>query len=487
MAFTTNAALNQSTAISIPQADTAYLDIDFFIKRPDLLGKVFDSWDNKGFVDMLALTGREELITSETFSNYESGLLPRSVSFATVTSATAGGAVVTLTGDSMTTVNSATGPVSRSPLKENDIIKLPGRQEAFVQIKSSVNGGASGAATTYTLVKSDNSSDAAFDLGAYLTSVAGSGQRFAITSAAFSEGSYEALEGVETPMVRYTGQLQICKTHSEITGSAAGDRFEIPLANSNGSNYWYSKQRIEQGLNHRMNEGLQMLTGKGGNFIDKNGKKVKTSMGLEGFVRSYGNVYDYASTGFTAADLDALTARIKTIMGGTEYQWIMGSDLYRQVASVIRTLPGLQGGAIRYDMFGKSDASAKALDLGFNSIIWNGITLHLQESPVYNHPELLGLAGYNYTKQGFLIPGAKTRITGSDNGVSTPLMGNMGADADSLRIRYKQDINGRSRRYFSYDRDITTTGFDTTKHEIISHCGLQMVGLRRFILVQMGA
>ena len=481
--------MNTSNAISIPQADTAYLDIDFFIKRPDLLPKVTESWDNKGFTEMLMLTGREEVIYSETFSNYESGLLPRSVSIATVTSPTTGSAVLTLTNDSYTTVGSLAGPTARSPLMENSIMKLPNRREAFVKIKSGVgtNGGATGAATTYTVVKSDLSDDAAFDLGAYLTTFAAGGQRFAVTSAAFAEGSYEALEGVEAPMVRFTGQLQICKTHSEITESAAGDRFEIPLANANGSKFWYSKQRVEQGLDHRKNEGLQMLTGKGGNFIDKNGKKVKSSMGLEGYVRAYGNVYDFPSTGFTVADLDALTTRIKLIMGGTEYQWIMGSELYRQVGVVLRNLPGLSGGGIRYDMFGKSDAAAKAIDYGFNSIIWNGITLHLQESPVFNHPELLGLPGYDYNSMGFLIPGAKTRITGSDNGVSVGLQGNVNADADSLRIRYKVGTNGDSRRYKTYDRGAEVTGIDATKHEILSHCGLQMVGLRKFILTQKGA
>ena len=483
MAFSTNAALNTSSALSIPQADTAYLDIDFFIKRPDLLGKVFQSWDNKGFVDMLMLTGREDVIYNETFSNYESGLLPRSCSILAATLPTATSVVVTLTSDSMTTVGSLTGPIARSPLKENDILKAYDRNEAFVQFKSSVNGGATGAATTYTLT----TTNAGFNIGAYFTAAAGTGQRFAIVSAAFAEDSDEPTEGVEVPMVRFTGQMQICRTHSAITGSAAGDRFEIPLANADGSKYWYSKQRIEQSLNHRMNEGLQMLTGKGGNFIDKAGKTVKTSMGLEGYVRTYGNVYDYPSTGFTANDLDALTARIKTIQGGVEYQWILGSDLYRQVGSVIRNFPGIAGGGVRFDLFGKSNAAAKALDLGFNSIIWNGITLHLQECSVYNHPELLGITGYNYLSQGFLIPGAKTAITGSDNGVSAMMSDSVSADADSLRIRYKLDVNGTSRRYRTYDRGIEVTGRDRTIHQILSHCGLQMVGIRKFILTQKGA
>ena len=178
MPFSTNAGLNVSTAISIPQADTAYLDIDFFIKRPDLLPKVFESWDNKGFTEMLMLTGREEVIYSETFSNYESGLLPRSVAIATVAvGQTADTAVVTLSNDSYTTVGSLVGPTARSPLMENSIIKLPNRREAFVRIKSSVNAGATGAATTYTLGKSDLADDVAFNLGAYMVTLAGSGQR----------------------------------------------------------------------------------------------------------------------------------------------------------------------------------------------------------------------------------------------------------------------------------------------------------------------
>ena len=483
MAFTGNAPQNVAANFVTPVADTAYLDFDYFAKSPDLIKTVYESWDNKGFVDMLALTGREEVVRSETFSNYETGLLARSFAVQTATSPTAGSVIITLTSDSLTTVNSTTGPIARSPLMENFTIKLPNRKEAFVQFKSSVNGGATGAATTYTLVKSDLAADAAFDLGAYFVSVAGTGQRFSGISSAFGEDTDEALEGIENPMTRYVGYLQIVKSHSAITGSAAGDAWNVTLPG--GVNRWYSKQRLEQGIHHRQQEGMQMIVGAGGKFKDKSNKVVQTSMGLEGYLRSYGNIYDYAPTGFSAADLDALTNRMKTIMGGTEYQWIMGSALHAAVSTVIRNIPGLTNGGIRYDSFGKSNAAAKALDLGFNSIIWNGITLHLQETSVFDHPELLGLAGYNYTNMGFLIPGAKQRITTSDNGVSASFGGSV--DAESLRIRYKEDVGGKSRRYLTYDRGIEITGRDRTNHECLSHCGLQMVGLRRFILVQKGA
>lgn len=483
MAISFNAPMNTAASLVLPVADTGYLDFDYFAKNPDLIKTVYQSWDNKGFVDMLALTGREEVVHSETFSNYEAGLLARSFAVATATSPTAGSVVITLTADSLTTVNSTTGPIVVSPLMENFTIKLPNRKDVFVQSKSSLNGGPTGAATTYTIIKGDLAADAAFDLGAYFVSVAATGQRFAGISSAFGEDTVEALEGIENPITRYVGYLQIVKSHSAITGSAAGDAWNVTLPG--GVNRWYSKQRLEQGINHRQQEGMQMIVGAGGKFLDKTGKRVQTSMGLEGYMRSYGNIYDYASTGFTAADLDALTSRMKAIMGGTEYQWIMGSALRASVANVVRNLPGLTGGGIRYDSFGKSNAAAKALDLGFNSIIWNGITLHLQESSVFDHPELLGLAGYNYTNMGFLIPGAQQRITTSDNGVSATLGGSV--DAESLRIRYKEDVGGVSRRYRTYDRGIEITGRDRTAHECLSHCGLQMVGLRRFLLVQRGA
>ena len=483
MPITGNAPQNVAANFVTPVADTAYLDFDYFAKSPDLIKTVYESWDNKGFVDMLALTGREEVVHSETFSNYEAGLLARSFAVQTATAPTTGSVVITLTADSLTTVNSTAGPIVRSPLMENFTIKLPNRKDVFVQNKSSLNGGATGAATTYTIVKGDLAADVAFDLGAYFVSIAGTGQRLTGISSAFAEDSIEALEGIENPITRYVGYLQIVKSHSAITGSAAGDAWNVTLPG--GVNRWYSKQRIEQGVNHRQQEGMQMIVGAGGKFKDKNNVNVQTSMGLEGFLRSYGNIYDYAGSGFVAADLDNLTARMKAIMGGTEYQWIMGSDLRRQVSTIIRNLPGLTGGGIQYNSFGKGDASAKAIDLGFNSIIWNGITLHMQESSVFDHPELLGLAGYNYTSMGFLIPGAKQRITTSDNGVSASLSGSV--DADTLRIRFKEDVGGKSRRYMTYDRGIEITGRDRTAHECLSHMGLQMVGLRKFFLIQRGS
>ena len=483
MPITSNAPENVATSFATQGADTAYLDFDYFAKTPDLIKTVYESWDNKGFVDMLALTGREEVVKSETFSNYEAGILARSFSVATATSPTPGSVVITLTADSLTTVMSSNGPVVRSPLFENFIIKLPNRKDVFVQSKSSLNGGAVGAATTYTIVTGTLPADSTFDIGAYFTSVAGTGQRFAGSSSAYGEGTTGALEGIENPITRYVGYLQIIKSTSSITGSAAGDKWNVTLPG--GVDRWYSKQRLEQGIHHRQQEGMQMLVGAGGAFKDKNGVKVQASMGLEGYLRSFGNIYDYAGTGFTASDLDVLTARMKAVMGGMEYQWIMGSDLHRQVSNIIRNLPGLTQGGISYNSFGKGDASSKAVDLGFNSFIWNGVSIHMQETSVFDHPELLGLAGYNYVNMGFLIPGAKQRITTSDNGTSSSLSGSV--DAESLRIRFKEDIGGKSRRYMTYDRGIELTNVDKTAHDCLSHCGLQMIGLRKFFLTQKGA
>lgn len=473
MAFTSNAAYGNSSAIALPQIDTEYLGLDFFMHQPDVLNEIVPGWDTQNFLRMLELTGRAEVCHNEVFTNYESGMNYRAIGIQAISgTATASAVTVTLTADSYTNVGSLKGNVDRSPLKQNDIIKLPNRKEAFVQLK----GAQGGQATTYTLVKSDRAADAAFDLGAYISSLAGTSQRLGIPSNGFSEGSKQPLEGIDVPLVRYSGTMQIFKAHMAVTGSAAGDTTHVTMPG--GGNKWYSKTLLDLGLKHRTDMAFQHLLGNGGNFVDTDGKKVKTSQGLEGYIRTLGNVYDYPGSGFTLADLDALVNRIKALWGGNEYQWIMGSTLRAQVEGLIRNFTN---GNIVYNMFGNGDAKSRAVDLGFNSFTYQGITFHMQESGVFLHPEVTALAGYNYDSMGILIPGKTQRITTSDNGITKNI------DAPSLRIRYKVDVDNKSRRYSEWKMPKEITGIDETRFEILSHEGLQMVGLRRFILTQKGA
>lgn len=481
MAGFSTASPTAGQGIALPYADTAYLGSDFFLKYPDLLPDVVDSWDNKGFAEMLLLNGQEKVTYSEIISNYEQGPLFRSFAIATVTNTSPGAATITLTADSYTTVGSIIGgTAARSPLMERNIIKLPNRREIRVQSKSTVNGGLG---TTYVVTKSDLASDTAFDLGAYLTALLASAptQRFSINSTASAERSDEPLEGLESPLTRYASQLQIFRTHSEITGSAAGDRYNVNLTagmipGMEGM-YWYSKQRLEQGIVHSTWKGMQFMFGRGGNFVDKDGGKiVKTSLGVEGYVRAYGNVYDYAVGGFTLGDLNALVARIKFMKGPTDYMWVMGYGLYAQVQAVIQAY--LPNNSIRYDQFGNADPRKKFVSFGVNGFNYGGINFHLQESPTFSHPEMTGLPGYDYIDQGVLLPYVKTQVTSYDNGVTAKI------SLDSVMVRYKEDVNQKSRRLIEYERGIGIHGIDTTKHELLSHEGIQMVKLRCFIWTQ---
>jgi len=475
----------QGVGYATPYSDTNNLATDFFLKRPDLLPDVVDSWDNREFVETLMLNGQERITRSEVISNYEQQSLFKSVAIATVTNPTANSATITLTPDSHTNVGSILNGgtvVARSPLMERNHIKLPNRKEIRVQSKSSIDGGVG---TTYVVTKSDLAGDAGFDLGAYLSNVLLSAptQRYAIISTSSKERSSEPLEGLESPLTRYASELQIFRTHSEITGSAAGDIYEVNLTAGQVPGmegmYWYSKQRLEHSISHRLFMGMQFMFGRGGRFVDKDGGViVKTSKGVEGYVRDYGNVYDYTFGNFQLSDLNAIVARIKSTRGATDYMWFCGYNLYAQIQQVM--FQYFPNNSIRYDQFGNADPRKKFVTFGVNGFNYGGINFHLQESPTFSHPELLGTPGYDYIDQGVLIPYAKNTVVEVDdyNGTTKPIK------IDSVTIRWKEDLNHLSRRLIEYDRGIKITGVDATKHEKLSHEGLQMVKLRNFIWCQ---
>lgn len=480
------------TGYATPYSDTNNLGTDYFIKRPDLLPDVVDNWNNREFADMLMLNGQELVTKSEIVSNYEQGPLFKSVALATVTSASASSATITLTTDSHTSVGSILNggsTVRRSPLMERSIIKLPNRREIRVQSKSTTDGGEG---TTYVVTKSDLAADSGFNLGTYLTGILASAptQRYAIVSTASAERSTEPLEGLESPLLRYTNRLQIFRTHSEITGSAAGDIYEVnftkgqdPQAPGMEGMYWYSKQRLEQGYNHRVMMGMQFMFGRGGAFVDAEGGKLAvTTTGVEGYVRAYGNTYDYTLGNFQLSDLLALVARIKFQKGPTDYLLVAGYGLYAQIQTVLINLPGMN--YIRPDEFGNGDSRKKFVSFGANGFNYGGINFWLQESPTFSHPELLGIPGYDYIDQGVLIPWSAnggTAVTSYDNGVMERIK------LQNLTIRYKlngADPNHRDRRMVEYNRGIGITGVDSTKHEMLTHEGIQMVKLRNFIWLE---
>lgn len=477
--FTSETALG-SKAFVAPRMNTTILGMDEWLLDRELMKGIEDVWNESQFLDLLQITNREVVAKNKTFYHYENGLMFRAVKFAAVIGTpTASSAVVTLTADSYNT----TSGTAYSPLQATDIIMLAPGVQAYVTAKSSgnptsgsalvptfeLNGTPTGTATQYTIVRANGSTA---NIGTLAAALVSSGAKVAIPTNAHAEGSYQPGEGDMDESTRFSGTMQIFKKHTEITGTADSTHMEQEI---NGTTFVWNKMTPKMLSKLKGQINYAFLYNPGGSFTNAKGEEIRTTTGLEGAITTLGNNYTYADgAGFAQSDLDAIISKIKKSWGGKEYFFVLGSTLRAQVEAVVRELPQP---AVQYSNWGKGDGRSKAVDLGINSFFYNGVWFHLME--VMLHPEVDGLPIYEYDKTGYLIPADQQSINYKDeNGMS------QSRRVSAATTRYLSQSNGESRRFKSWSNGPEGNGGrDVQTMDALSECGLQLVGLRKFIRV----
>lgn len=483
MAYAANTNYAPNT-VAMPRVDSEYLRADDFLAQRDILAAVVENWDEKNLISMLELTDRAVAATDVYFWHYEDGQLYRTVGIATITSPTAASATITLTADSYTTVGSLSGNIARSPLKGGDVVMLAPGIHARVNRKSSpspVTGQAftgmftdpdtpSGAATTYTLVRRNGDTT---DLGALLETMRAGGLRMSIPYNAFAEGTYQPIENLKKTNTKYRGQMQIFKQHDAITRTADGIDMEIQY---NGSRKVWNKMVPDMVWKHRADMNFAFAFSPGGTFTDDNQKTVRLTDSLESKTKQLGNIYNYTkASGFGLADLDAVVAKIKATGEDDEFWLEAGSTLANDFRKIIMTAVG-GNGAIVYNNWGAGDPRQKAIDLGVNSVVYQGITFHIQEMKYFSFPNVTDLANFDYATKGFLIPFNRQKITFSDNGRQTQTR-----YISAATLRYLLQSDGTNSRVKQWDnRHENNGGKDEYSADILSEEGLQLTGLRKF-------
>lgn len=472
--------------VALPRVDANYLAADDYMMDREVLNEVVDGYNEQSFLRFLEITNRAKESKNTVFSHYEKGLMYRSVGIgAVIGTPTASSAVITLTADSYTTVGSLTGNIDRAPLKATDVVMLPGGIHAYVTVKTSPTpaGGSgfiaqftdgvspSGTTTRFTIVRRDG--DTTSNIGTAVAAMVTSGERMIAYTNAHAEGSYLPVEGMDALNTRYIGQMQIWKTVASITGDADSNSPIIPWLN--GSFKYTSKQRAEALIKHKADMGWANLLSPGGSFTNAAGEKVLLTKGMEGYLKDLGNNYPFTST-FDLADLNAIVALIKANWGGREYMWVMGAELRASVETLLRTFTA--NGNLSYNSFGIGSDKQRAIDLGFDSFHFGGITFHLIEEQLFNHPQVTGLAGMDYANTGFLIPTEDQKVTYMDEYMQRNF-----EKIPSVWLRYKVDSIG-SRRFRDATYDFRNNGGrDVMSYGIQSQEGLQMANLHKFIRV----
>ncbi|GAA4391853.1 hypothetical protein [Hymenobacter koreensis] len=454
--YPSNAVTNRTNAT--PQSDSVVYDADSILMERDILKAVDQSWDDQDF--MTSLEANARLVKASKFYNYEQGSLFRDSRVATA-SAGQSASTITLDASAYSAITELGGTIDRAPLIVGDIIPLIG--DLYAQVTSASGAGT---ATQYVLTRIGTTGD----IGAALALHVAGGATTPIVAQgnAFGEGTDMPTVGLDTPFTRFQGQFQIMKTLApNVTGDLASHDMAVTVG---GTSHVVNKLKMETLKRHRIKQNLQLMLGPGGSV---NGVTLTNS--LRSNLKANGNqLYYNAGTGFSLANLDTLTTKIKRLLGVTEVHWYIGDELRNAIEDLIR--PFTENGGIQYNSFGMGNGKNRAVDLGFSSFTYHGVTFHLQEFRI--HPILMGQSYMSYAKEGYIVPGNKMSVTKVDdeNGLKTVSM-------PSLTICYKSQSNGQSRRFKEVYRDIDITFKDKLEMGIQSQEGLQQVAISRSFFI----
>lgn len=438
---------------ALPVIDSGYLDADLFLMRRDIWKAVSETYDDKGFLNWLELTGNAEESDNSVFHHFERGSVYRRAKVNATPGGTAASGTIVLTASSHTTING----VNRSYPKVGDIVFNP-KTGAHGRVTAKDTTTANAHVITVAQIVGGQSIITGFP----------SGDEFSAYSSAYAEGTGMPAETVDNPLTRFFAQMQNIKTKGpSITGTADSNKTEISFQ---GKPYYYYKAEADNLTLHRLKVAFSALLGPGGTTVDEAGKVVPLMTGLDTYVKTLGNVYPLATPGtYTFADMDAIVSIIEAERGGNEYIRMTGFTDKLAYDKFWRTQTN--GGGIVYNSFGKGDGKQNAIDLGFSSVTYGDITFHSAKYDPFNHSEVTGLAGSPYPGIGIWIPADKQNITVNGQVRSVP----------SMMIRYKTDHTGKSRRLKSYSQGIEITNIDAFNWYQMSEEGLQMAMLNKFI------
>ncbi len=381
-----------------------------FHKR-DVDEQLIKRYGNQGITGLMELMGSKKETTAQTFEHYEETFLHN-----TFTGSIAGGSgVCTIQADGL--VNNF------NALREGDLL-LGGSGVMYYVSEPK----ASDTDTTATLKTVSNGSLAADSADT----------AFSIVGNAFGEQTDQP-EGLVPRVHHYSNKCQIIKESFVVSGSEATNAIYVKVNSpEHGTGYlWYLQGEADTHQRFLDYSELAMIVGQkedgtlfDGTANDGSGNKLSTTEGLLQFIETRGQQMDLGSSAITMADFDAAVKSLDKYRGAKEMALYAGINLSLDIDDLLASQGAYAAGGANYGTFANN--KDMALNLGFNSFSRGGYTFHKKTYDLFNRPDLLGAAGFNYNGYGMCIPMDSQKDAKS------------GEKIPSLRMRYKA-ANGYSR------------------------------------------
>jgi len=419
---------------------------------------------------LVSMIGNKNIVQNPHYSHSEENRI-RDVIVATAT-AGAAGAEVTFTVDASkqaTNSNSAapeygtSGSTVVTMPQQNDVILVPNGSGGHVQCVVTSTTDSSYEFTATPKITGEN-------IPTVTTAV-----EIAIIGTQFGESSSEP-SAVNPTLTSYTNNTQIFRRKAKVSGSAMGNLTWFDnLGENENESYWFYEGVRTQKANLFNDRETSLLVGEATTNTTLTGTSgfgtTKSTSGLVPFIEANGQREQYTAGSLALTDIESMSKKLFKQRGSTENMMVGGHDLIFEFDNLIRTSEGLKAGGVQYAGMG---GEKRAVDLGFDSINYGGITYHYKPLEVMTSPELLGATGLTYKNMGLVIPLGNV-VASMDE------FGNDRQNVPNLRINCLSDGKGGSREYVEVARNaMETDGNDEFVINLLSECGFEGFAGQRF-------
>jgi hypothetical protein len=409
-----NKAVANATTASIISAN------ELFTIYPEILPDLYYNYgEGMKVFDILryAMKGREELISSETYTAHEQNYPYRTVTMHTCVVAQAGGAAATFTLDASDLDTS-----NRYFIRKYDTLLLgdvtTGLIGAWVE-----NVVAVGATVTVT-IRPQNINDILSATYVYDGAVCPiTGNAWAVetdsntpTHVGFNELTYFAQ--IMKASIKFGGMELARKKWAAYDGN----RFfndEIARVELHELDAWCEMAMLvgQETTNTAITQASS---------VDSATNRVRTNKGIWQLGGTYGKDVTFTGAGsFAITDFDAVAQYFETKgITNTSVLFTMGGDLMRRIeASAVGYITGTSGG-LNWLFTPDAGGGDKNLEVGFSHIKKAGITFLLHSNPIFNNSYYLGAKTLLFKDAGLMFP------------INYVKDGKTGLDIPNLSIKY---------------------------------------------------
>lgn len=282
-------------------------------------------------------------------------------------------------------------------------------------------------------------------------------------------------DGRDSRLIQYENKVQTIAEGYEVSGASLGQISFFSNLGEGNSPYWYVQGILDTRRNFEAMCDLQLLTGKSITSTNSAFAAINKTEGLIPFIQNYGNEESYTAGSFSLSDIANMSLSLRKYYGANENMLVVSDKLEGEIDDLLRTSDGLKAGGVVYSNIGGQE---KAVDLGFSSFRYYGVTYHVKSLQAFSDPTTLGSADSSYRDLGLVIP--MDRTTAFDFGkqqINTP----------SLVLNY-QETPGESmgfKEWYTGGAGIASTNEeDALKINMRKRVGFEAFGGNRFGIFQ---